>query len=290
MSLLMFPGQGSQFVGMGKELYESNAEAKEWFDKADEILGFSLSKTMFEGTEEDLKKTSVTQPAVFLNAIVNYKVNADKIDASAVAGHSLGEFSALVANGTLSFEDGITLVHKRAMAMQEACDMNKGTMAAILGLDDDVVESLCANVEGVVVPANYNCPGQLVVSGDISAVESLVELAKENGARRALVLPVDGAFHSPLMMPAQEKLRTAIMETEFKTPVVPVYQNVSAQAESDPNVIQENLVKQLTSSVRWTQSMKSMAENGHTHFVEFGAKVLSGFIRRYDRTLEVEQY
>ena len=290
MSLLMFPGQGSQFVGMGKELYESNAEAKEWFDKADEILGFSLSKTMFEGTEEDLKKTSVTQPAVFLNAIVNYKVNADKIDASAVAGHSLGEFSALVANGTLSFEDGITLVQKRAMAMQEACDMNKGTMAAILGLDDDVVESLCANVEGVVVPANYNCPGQLVVSGDISAVESLVELAKENGARRALVLPVDGAFHSPLMMPAQEKLRTAIMETEFKTPVVPVYQNVSAQAESDPNVIQENLVKQLTSSVRWTQSMKSMAENGHTHFVEFGAKVLSGFIRRYDRTLEVEQY
>ena len=290
MSLLMFPGQGSQFVGMGKELYESNAEAKEWFDKADEILGFSLSKTMFEGTEEDLKKTSVTQPAVFLNAIVNYKVNADKIDASAVAGHSLGEFSALVANGTLSFEDGITLVHKRAMAMQEACDMNKGTMAAILGLDDDVVESLCANVEGVVVPANYNCPGQLVVSGEISAVESLVELAKENGARRALVLPVDGAFHSPLMMPAQEKLRTAIMETEFKTPVVPVYQNVSAQAESDPNVIQENLVKQLTSSVRWTQSMKSMAEDGHTHFVEFGAKVLSGFIRRYDRALEVEQY
>ena len=290
MSVLMFPGQGSQAVGMGKALYDSNADAKAYFDKADEILGFSLSKTMFEGTDEDLKKTSVTQPAVFLNAFAHYVVNADKVELSAVAGHSLGEFTALVANGALSFEDGLKLVSQRAMAMQEACDTNKGTMAAILGLEDAMVEQLCADVNGTVVAANYNCPGQLVVSGEVAGIEELVEKAKENGARRALVLPVDGAFHSPLMMPAQEKLETAIRNTTFNVPNAPVYQNVSAAAESDPETIKNNLVKQLTSSVRWTQSMKAMAEDGHKHYVEFGAKVLSGFIRRYDRALEIEQY
>lgn len=290
MSVLLFPGQGSQHPGMGKAAYETHPDSRVWFEKADEILGFSLSDLMFNGSEDDLKKTSVTQPAVFVNAFVQYQLNKDTLDATAVAGHSLGEFTALTANGVLEFDDALSLVHKRALAMQEACNINKGTMAAILGLDDDVVEDLCSNAKGIVVAANYNCPGQLVISGEIKAVNQLVESAKEAGARRALVLNVDGAFHSPLMAPAQEKLKAAILQTDFKHARIPIYQNVTGAAVSDAEEIKDNLISQLTSSVKWTQSMKNMVNDGHNNFVEFGAKVLSGFIRRYDRSLEIAQY
>jgi [acyl-carrier-protein] S-malonyltransferase len=275
---------------MGKAAYDTYPDSRVWFEKADEILGFSLSDLMFNGSEDDLKKTSVTQPAVFVNAFVHYQLNKDTLNAAAVAGHSLGEFTALTANGVLEFDDALTLVHKRALAMQEACNINKGTMAAILGLDDDVVEALCSNTEGIVVAANYNCPGQLVISGEIEAVNQLVESAKEAGARRALVLNVDGAFHSPLMAPAQEKLKAAILQTNFKDARIPIYQNVTGAAVSDADEIKDNLISQLTSSVKWTQSMKNMVNDGHNNFVEFGAKVLSGFLRRYDRSLEIAQY
>lgn len=289
MAVLLFPGQGSQYVGMGKEAFDNNAEAKELFEKADDILGFSLSKTMFAGSEDDLKKTSVTQPAVFLNSYIQFITNKSEVKMDAVAGHSLGEFTALTANGVLSFEDALILVSKRAQAMQEACNNTKGTMAAILGLEDNIVEELCTSSNGIVVAANYNCPGQLVVSGEISAIEDLVEGAKEKGARRALVLNVDGAFHSPLMESAKENLQAAINATEFNAPLVPIYQNVSAKAENDPATIKNNLIQQLTDSVRWTQSMQSMIEDGHKSYIEFGAKVLSGFFRRVDRSLDVTQ-
>jgi len=275
---------------MGKELYDSDDQSKAYFEQANEILGFRISDIMFEGSDDDLKKTSVTQPAVFLNAYVTYKSKEKDISSVAVAGHSLGEFTALIANGVLSFEDGLRLVYQRAAAMQKACNDTKGTMAAILGLDDPVVEDLCNQVDGTVVPANYNCPGQLVVSGELGAVEKLVEIAKEAGARRALVLPVDGAFHSPLMSSAKDSLQNAIMETTFNKPAVPVYQNFTGKAESDPQQIRENLVNQLTGSVKWTQTMKSMVADGHKSYIEFGAKVLSGFIRRFDRSLAVELY
>ncbi|MBT8191055.1 MAG: ACP S-malonyltransferase [Bacteroidia bacterium] len=289
MSLLMFPGQGSQFAGMGKEIYSENQGARIWFDRANEILGFPLSEIMFEGTDEDLKKTSVTQPAVFLNSYVHYYINKDNIEMGAVSGHSLGEFTALTANGTLNFEDGLQLVYKRAMAMQDACDNTSGTMAAILGLQDNEVESICDTTDGIVVAANYNCPGQLVISGEIDAIQDAVTEATGRGARRAIVLNVNGAFHSPLMESAKQKLAQAIEETQFSKPLVPIYQNVTAQAETDPEIIKKNLIDQLTSSVRWTQSMQNMIADGHNKYIEFGAKVLSGFIRRLDRTLDVSQ-
>ena len=289
MAVLLFPGQGSQSVGMGKELYESSEEAKALFYQADDILGFKISDVMFSGTDEDLKQTSVTQPAVLLNSYVHYKLNQSTLNSKAVAGHSLGEFTALIANETLSFEDGLNLVSIRAKAMQVACDKTEGTMAAILGLEDAQVENICNQIDQVVVAANYNCPGQLVVSGSIEGINLVVEKAKEAGARRALVLPVNGAFHSPLMEPARINLETAINNTQFKVPTVPVYQNVNGKPETDPEVIKMNLIAQLTSSVKWTQTMQNMVADGHKTYVEFGAKVLSGFLRRVDRSLEVTQ-
>jgi len=289
MSVVLFPGQGSQYPGMAKDLWEQSEEMKTWFRKADELVGFDLSQVMFNGTEEDLKKTSVTQPAVFLNALLRFKQNEASITMEAVAGHSLGEFTALVANECLSFEDGLKLVSLRAKAMQEACDLVKGTMAAILGLEDKQVEDICTNQPGIVVAANYNCPGQLVISGELEAIEQAVIKAQEAGARRALILNVDGAFHSPLMDHAKAKLTEAINLVSFNTPKCPIYQNVTAKAESDPLVIKSNLVSQLTSPVRWTQSMKQMIADNHNSFIESGAKVLSGFLRRVDRSLEITQ-
>lgn len=289
MAVLLFPGQGSQSVGMGKELYESSEEAKTLFHQADDILGFKISDVMFNGTDEDLKQTSVTQPAVLLNSYVHYKLNQNTLNPKAVAGHSLGEFTALIANETLSFEDGLNLVSIRAKAMQVACDKTQGTMAAILGLEDVQVENICNQIKEVVIAANYNCPGQLVVSGSTEGINQAVEKAKEAGARRALVLPVNGAFHSPLMEPARVDLEAAINSTQFHAPTVPVYQNVNGKPETDPEVIKMNLIAQLTSSVRWTQTMQNMVADGNKTFIEFGAKVLSGFLRRVDRSLEVTQ-
>jgi [acyl-carrier-protein] S-malonyltransferase len=285
----IFPGQGAQFSGMGKELYETNSEAKKLFNKANEILGFEITKNMFEGTDEELKETKVTQPAVFLHSVV-LASTIENFKPDMVAGHSLGELSALVANKTLSFEDGLKLVYKRALAMQKACEMNPSTMAAILGLEDNVVEDICATIEGIVVAANYNCPGQLVISGSNEAVEAACEALKEKGAKRALLLPVGGAFHSPLMEPARAELQEAIENTEFSTPICPVYQNVTASAISDPSEIKRNLIAQLTAPVRWTQSVEQMVKDGATHFVEVGpGKVLSGLVKKIHREAEVAQ-
>ena len=290
MPVLLFPGQGSQSPGMGKEIYEANEVARELFSQADDILGFSISKVMFEGSAEELKKTSVTQPAVFLNSIVRYIIQKDAIEHTAVAGHSLGEITALVANDTLSFEDGLTLVSYRAEAMQAACDQNKGTMAAILGLEDHIVEELCNKSEGTLVPANYNCPGQLVISGGLNEVNKAITLATDKGARRAIQLNVDGAFHSPLMASAQTQLEEVINKLNFQQPNSPIYQNYTGVKETDPEQIKSNLIAQLTNSVRWTQSMKNMVADGQREFMEFGSKVLSGFIKKVDRSLSTTQY
>lgn len=277
----VFPGQGSQFVGMGKDLYESSEQAKYLFEEANNILGFRITDEMFIGTEEALRQTRVTQPAVFLHSVISAKVLGDQFKPDMVAGHSLGEFSALVANGTLSFEDGLVLVSKRSYAMQKACEMVPGTMAAILGIEDSKVEEICASIQGVVVAANYNCPGQLVISGAIDAVNEACEKIKAAGAKRALVLQVGGAFHSPLMEPARVELEKAIASTKFNTPLCPVFQNVNAQAVSDPELIKENLVAQLTAPVRWTQSVQAMVAVGATEFAEIGpGKVLSGLVKK----------
>jgi len=282
MKAYVFPGQGAQFTGMGKNLYDNSAVARKMFEKANEILGFDISKIMFEGSAEEQKQTKVTQPAVFLHSVILAKT-LDDFKPNMVAGHSLGEFSALVAAGAMSFESGLDLVHKRAMAMQRACELQPSTMAAILGLDDETVEKICAEIDGIVVPANYNCPGQLVISGEIPAVETACERLKEAGARRALILSVGGAFHSPLMKPAEEELAEAIDQTEFKNPICPVYQNVSTKAETDPAEIRKNLITQLTSSVRWTQSVQNMVKDGATEFIEVGpGNTLQGLVRKID--------
>lgn len=283
----VFPGQGAQFPGMGKELYENNAQAKAIFDKANEILGFDITKIMFEGTADELKQTKVTQPAVFLHSVILAKVMG--IEPASVAGHSLGEFSALVAAEVLSFEDGLRLVAKRAMAMQKCCESQPGGMAAILNLDDSVVEQVCSEIDGVVVAANYNCPGQLVISGDDSSVDLACSKLKEAGARRALRLPVGGAFHSPLMEAARAELEEAIAQVEFKTPICPIYQNVDAKAQNDPEIIKANLIAQLTAPVRWTQIVKGMVADGMKQFVELGpGSVLQGLIKKCEADVQVE--
>ncbi len=284
----VFPGQGAQFPGMGKDLYDTNSVAKEYFEQANEILGFRITDVMFSGTAEDLKQTNVTQPAVFLHSVIRF-LSGDPLQPDMVAGHSLGEFSALVANKVLSFEDGLKLVAKRAAAMQRACEINPSTMAAIIGLEDEKVEEICAGItDEIVVPANYNCPGQLVISGSIEGVNKACELLKEAGARRALVLPVGGAFHSPLMEPAKEELQAAIEATKFSTPSAPVYQNVDADPYTDPASIQHNLINQLTSPVRWTQSVKHMLDNGTMKFTEVGpGNVLQGLVRKISRDAEL---
>ena len=286
MKAYVFPGQGAQFVGMGKDLYETSAIAKELFDKANDILGFNITEIMFNGTDEELKQTKVTQPAVFLHSVILAKTLPD-FKPEMVAGHSLGEFSALVANGTLAFEDALQLVYQRAMAMQKACEITPSTMAAVLNLDDKVVEDICASIDGVVVAANYNCPGQLVISGETKAVELACEKMKEAGAKRALILPVGGAFHSPMMEPAREELAAAIEATTFHDPICPVYQNVTANAVSDPAEIKANLITQLTAPVRWTQSVQQMITDGATSFTEVGpGKVLMGLINKINKDAE----
>lgn len=283
----VFPGQGSQFSGMGKELYENNELAKSMFDKADEILGFPITKVMFEGSDEELKQTKVTQPAVFLHSVILAKVLGVKPDA--VAGHSLGEFSALVASEALSFEDGLRLVAKRAMAMQKCCESQPGGMAAILGLDDATIEQVCEEIDGVVIAANYNCPGQLVISGANDAVDAACVKLKEAGARRALRLPVGGAFHSPLMEAARVELEQAISEVEFHTPVCPIYQNVDAKPQTDPEIIKANIIAQLTAPVRWTQIAQNMIADGCDNFVELGpGAVLQGMIKKVSAEVSVE--
>jgi [acyl-carrier-protein] S-malonyltransferase len=286
MHAYIFPGQGAQFPGMGKDLYESSGPAKEMFDKANAILGFSITDVMFNGTAEDLKQTRVTQPAIFLHSVILAKTLGDDFKPDMVAGHSLGEFSALVANGVLDFESALKLVSKRALAMQKACELEPSTMAAVLGLEDQIVEEVCHQVGGIVVAANYNCPGQLVISGELNSIDHACEILKESGARRAVVLPVGGAFHSPLMEPAQEELSAAIEETRFNDPLCPIYQNVSARAVTDPAGIKRNLMMQLTSPVRWTQTIQHMIADGATEFTEIGpGKVLQGLVRKIDKSV-----
>lgn len=287
MNAYVFPGQGAQFSGMGLDLYENSELAKTLFDKANEILGFEITKIMFEGTAEELKQTRVTQPAIFLHSVILSKVLGESFKPDMVAGHSLGEFSALVACGVLEFEDALRLVSKRAIAMQKACELQPSTMAAVLGLEDEVVEEGCKQIDGIVVAANYNCPGQLVISGEVSAIEKACELMKEKGARRALVLPVGGAFHSPLMEPAREELAAAIEATNFKAPKCPIYQNVTTTAVTDADEIKKNLIAQLTAPVKWTQSVKNMMKDGASSFTEVGpGKVLSGLVKKVDRSME----
>lgn len=287
MHAYIFPGQGAQFTGMGLDLYENSPLAQELFEQANHILGFSITDIMFEGEAEDLKQTKVTQPAIFLHSVILAKTLGDSFKPDMVAGHSLGEFSALVANGTLTFEDGLQLVSQRALAMQKACEIQPSTMAAVLGLEDDVVEKVCAMTQGVVVAANYNCPGQLVISGEIDAINRACETLKEEGAKRALVLPVGGAFHSPLMEPAREELAAAIENTSFNKPNCPIYQNVTAHAVIDENEIKRNLISQLTAPVKWTQSVQQMLADGATHFTEVGpGKVLQGLVKKIHREAE----
>lgn len=287
MKAYVFPGQGAQFQGMGQDLYQNSEKARELFDKANSILGFSITDIMFEGSAEDLKQTKVTQPAVFLHSVVLSQVMGDDFKPDMVAGHSLGEFSALVANGVLSFENGLKLVYKRAMAMQHACELKPSTMAAVLGLEDDVVEAVCKETEGIVVAANYNCPGQLVISGEVKAVEKACETLKEKGAKRAMMLPVGGAFHSPLMEPARKELAAAIEDCTFNQPICPIYQNVTTTAVSDPEEIKKNLILQLTAPVKWTQSVQNMIKDGATEFIEVGpGKVLQGLVKKIDRSME----
>ena len=284
----VFPGQGSQFIGMGKDLYDSSSQCKELFEQANDILGFRITDIMFTGADEELRRTDVTQPAIFLHSVILALSKGSDFTPDMVAGHSLGEFSALVANRSISFEDGLKLVSARARAMQEACELEPGTMAAVLALDDAIVEEKCSEVEGIVVPANYNCPGQLVISGAVEAIHQACEVMKEAGAKRALVLPVGGAFHSPLMEPARTKLAAAIEVTTFNVPICPVYQNVSASAESDSIEIKKNLVAQLTAPVKWTQSVQSMISNDAALFIEVGpGKVLQGLVKKISRETEV---
>ena len=288
MKAYIFPGQGAQFSGMGLDLYNQSDIAKELFDSANSILGFEITETMFNGSSEELKQTKVTQPAIFLHSVILAKILGDNFKPEMVAGHSLGEFSALVSTGVISFEDGLKLVSKRATAMQKACDIQKSTMAAVLGLEDSIVEKVCDSIDGVVVAANYNCPGQLVISGEINAINEACEKLKENGARRALVLPVGGAFHSPLMSPAKEELEKAIKNTIFHKPSCPIYQNVTASAVMDENEIKNNLISQLTSPVRWTHTIQQMVEDGASEFIEVGpGKVLQGLVKKINRESEV---
>jgi [acyl-carrier-protein] S-malonyltransferase len=287
MKAYVFPGQGAQFSGMGLDLYEASDKAQDLFEDANEILGFHITDTMFEGDVDALKQTNVTQPAIFLHSVILAKTLGDRFQPDMVAGHSLGEFSALVANGALTFEDGLRLVSQRAQAMQKACELQPSTMAAVLGLEDSVVEGICERTPGIVVAANYNCPGQLVISGEVEAINSACETLKEAGARRALVLPVGGAFHSPLMEPAREELAAAIENTAFSKPNCPIYQNVTANAVTDESEIKANLISQLTAPVRWTQSVQQMITDGATLFTEVGpGKVLQGLVKKINREVE----